>query len=212
MPEETRRNSLFNIKGSAQGIAQANAQAPFRSKFLATHFQKLENLERDLIRLPTKDEFIFLQSAAQFNAFTFIPFIARPYHIEHLYATTYSISARVIEAMMELYDSGMIAAITLCISDSMIKRNPKVIDNLMAMSSTRGNVSILFGWVHAKVALAQTEEHHFVIEGSGNWSENAKYEQYLMANSRGLFEFRQELFALTSIRWKVVDGKLEKVN
>ncbi|WP_241652580.1 phospholipase D-like domain-containing protein [Leeuwenhoekiella marinoflava] len=153
-----------------------------------------------------------MQSAASFNAFTFIPFIAKPFHIEHLYATTYSISRRVIEALMEMHDSGMIARVTLLISDSMIKRNPQTIDNLLAMQSTRGNVEVLFGWIHAKVALARTAAHHFVVEGSGNWSENAKYEQYTFAESRGLFEFRKELFAQTEIRYKTVAGKLVPVN
>ena len=193
-------------------MAKAKASLPYRSKYLATHFKKLESLEEDLHRLPTKDEFIFLQSAASFNAFTFIPFIAKPFHIEHLYATTYSISRRVIDAIMELHDSGMIARVTLLISDSMIKRNPQTIDNLLAMQSTRGNVKVLFGWIHAKVALARTAEHHFVVEGSGNWSENAKYEQYTFAESRGLFEFRKELFAHTEIRYKTVAGKLVPVN
>lgn len=204
--------SLFDLNKRKEEVAKAKASLPYRSKYLATHFKKLESLEKDLHRLPTKDEFIFLQSAASFNAFTFIPFIAKPFHIEHLYATTYSISRRVIDAIMELHDSGMIARVTLLISDSMIKRNPQTIDNLLAMQSTRGNVEVLFGWIHAKVALAKTAEHHFVVEGSGNWSENAKYEQYTFAESRGLFEFRKELFAVTEIRYKTVKGKLVPVN
>ena len=204
--------SLFDLNKRKEEVAKAKSSLPYRSKYLATHFKKLESLEQDLHRLPTKDEFIFLQSAASFNAFTFIPFIAKPFHIEHLYATTYSISRRVIDAIMELHDSGMIARVTLLISDSMIKRNPQTIDNLLAMQSTRANVEVLFGWIHAKVALIRTAEHHFVVEGSGNWSDNAKYEQYTFAESRGLFEFRKELFAQTEIRYKTVAGKLVPVN
>ena len=204
--------SLFDLNKRKEEVAKAKASLPYRSKYLATHFKKLESLEEDLHRLPNKDEFIFLQSAASFNAFTFIPFIAKPFHIEHLYATTYSISRGVIDAIMELHDSGMIARVTLLISDSMIKRNPQTIDNLLAMQSTRANVEVLFGWIHAKVALIRTAEHHFVVEGSGNWSDNAKYEQYTFAESRGLFEFRKELFAHTEIRYKTVAGKLVPVN
>lgn len=92
----------------------------------------------------------------------------------------------------------------------MIKRNPTTIDNLVAMASTRANIEVLFGWVHAKVALIKTEENHYVVEGSGNWSENAKYEQYLLGNNKGLFDFRKELFELTQMRWKAVKGKLVK--
>jgi hypothetical protein len=33
-----------------------------------------------------------------------------------------------------------------------------------------------------------------VIEGSGNWAENAHFEQYVFANSKGLYDFRLQLF------------------
>ena len=76
----------------------------------------------------------------------------------------------------------------------MIKRNPKTIDNLKAMCTSRPNLKVLYAWSHAKVCLMKTHEFNFVIEGSGNWAENAHYEQYLFANSKGLYDFRLQLF------------------
>ena len=75
------------------------------------------------------------------------------------------------------------------------------IDNLLEMAKSRPNVTVLYAWVHAKVCLLLTHEHHYVIEGSGNWSENAHYEQYVFANSKGLYDFRMKLFT---------DSKLKK--
>lgn len=173
----------------------------FTSKYLAAHYRKVSSLENDLMRVPTPEEFFFLQSDTAFNAFTFIPLVAKIYPIKELHASTYSISRKVVEALIELHDSGKIERITLLVSDSMIKRNPLVIDNLMAMASTRPNVTVLYAWVHAKVCLLQTHEHHYVIEGSGNWSENAHYEQYVFANSKELYDFRMKLFT---------DSKLKK--
>jgi hypothetical protein len=46
----------------------------------------------------------------------------------------------------------------------------------------------------------QTDEGHYIVEGSGNWSENAMYEQYLFANSKSVYEFRKELFNNVTIR------------
>lgn len=158
-------------------------------------------LEEDLFRVPTREEFFFLQSDNAFNAFTFIPLIAKRESIKQLYASTYSISRRVIESLIELHDAGLIEQLTLLISDSMIKRNPITIDNLMAMKNSRPNMQVLYAWVHAKVCLLQTHENFYVIEGSGNWSENAYYEQYVFANSKGLFDFRKQLFT---------DSKLKK--
>jgi hypothetical protein len=173
----------------------------FTSKYLAAHYQKVSSLENDLMRVPTQEEFFFLQSDTAFNAFTFIPLVAKMYPIKHLYASTYSISRKVIEALIEMHDKGQIECITLLISDSMIKRNPIVIDNLMAMASSRPNLKVLYAWVHAKVCLLETHESYYVIEGSGNWSENAHYEQYIFANSKGLYDFRMGLFT---------DSKLKK--
>jgi hypothetical protein len=166
----------------------------FTSKYIASHYQKIQNLDNDLNRIPTLEEFFFLQTDKAFNAFTFIPFVANVFPVKELYASTYSISRKVIDALIELHDKGMIEQITLLISDSMIKRNPVTIDNLKAMCSSRPNIKVLYAWSHAKVCLLQTHDFYFVIEGSGNWAENAHYEQYLFANSKGLFDFRKQLF------------------
>ena len=170
------------------------------SKFLLTHFEKVSKLEEDLMRLPTPEEFIFLQTDNSFNAFTFIPMICKVFSVKELYASTYSISRKVIEALVELHDSGCIEQITLMISDSMIKRNPVTVDNLMSMAKSRANFTVNYAWSHAKVCLLKTEDAHYVIEGSGNWAENAHYEQYLFANSKGLYDFRQKLFTEAKLR------------
>lgn len=198
------RNKYFDIFPKEEKIANAiieEQQKKWVTKYLATHFQKVAALEEDLFRVPTREEFFFLQSDNAFNAFTFIPLIAKRESIKQLYASTYSISRRVIESLIELHDAGLIEQLTLLISDSMIKRNPITIDNLMAMKNSRPNMQVLYAWVHAKVCLLQTHENFYVIEGSGNWSENAYYEQYVFANSKGLFDFRKQLFT---------DSKLKK--
>lgn len=169
------------------------------SKYVAKHFQKIESLENDLNRVPTSDEFFFLQTDKAFNAFTFIPFIGKSFPIKELHASTYSISRKVIDALIEMHDKGMIEKVTLLISDSMIKRNPITIENLKAMCTTRPNIKVFYAWTHAKVCLLKTHDFHFVIEGSGNWAENAHYEQYMLANSKGLYDFRLQLFTTINL-------------
>lgn len=70
----------------------------------------------------------------------------------------------------------------------------------------------MFTWSHAKVAMLETKDDFFVIEGSGNWSENACYEQYVFANSKGLFNFRKELFDNVNIRYIADQNGLRKNN
>ena len=191
-------NKFFDLThkslAPASGDPTSAVSPNFTSKYLLGHYQKLKRLDRDLQRLPEEEEFFFLQTDGAFNAFTFIPFVCRSMSIKELYASTYSISRRTIEALVELHDAGKVDKITLLISDSMRKRNPVTMDLLFALASSRPNIEVKFAWVHAKVCLLRTISGFYCIEGSGNWSENAHYEQYVFANSKGLYDFRKELF------------------
>ena len=191
---QEKRNRFFDFNIASEPKKEEKLNELWTSKYIASHFQKIQSLENDLSKVPTADEFFFLQSDKAFNAFTFIPFVAKTYPVKELYASTYSISRKVIEALIELHDKGMIEQITLLISESMIKRNPTTIENLKAMCISRPNIKVLYAWSHAKVCILKTHDFHFVIEGSGNWAENAHYEQYLFANSKGLYDFRLQLF------------------
>ena len=193
-------NRFFNPGIKKEEKKEEKLSELFVSKYIAAHYQKITSLENDLSRVPTPEEFFFLQSDTAFNAFTFIPMVAKTYPIKELYASTYSISRKVIDALVELHDKGMVEQVTLLISESMIKRNPVTIDNLMAMCTSRPNFKVQYAWSHAKVCLLQTHDFHFVIEGSGNWAENAQYEQYLFANSKGLYDFRLQLFTNSKLK------------
>ena len=196
----TNKNRFFDAFAPKEEIKKEKPSALFVSKYVNGHYQKIASLENDLMRVPTPEEFFFLQSDAAFNAFTFIPFVAKAHPIKELHASTYSISRKVIEALVEMHDKGMIEQVTLLISDSMIKRNPVTIDYLMSVCASRANFKALYAWSHAKVCLIRTHDFHFVIEGSGNWSENAYYEQYVFGNSKGLYDFRMELFTNSNLK------------
>ncbi len=193
-------NRYFNYKALSEEKKEEKISELYTSKYLVFHFEKIKSLVESLNRLPTPEEIFFLQSDNAFNAFTFIPFIARHFPIKNLYASTYSISRKVIDALVELHDRGMVERATIMISDSMIKRNPSTIENLMAMASSRPNLTVQFAWSHAKVCLLETEDSHYVIEGSGNWSENAHYEQYVLTNSKNVYDFRLQLFTNSNLK------------
>lgn len=190
---------------------EASASGSFVSKYLAAHYQKVANVKKDLTRLPEAEEFFFLQSDNSFNAFTFIPVVLENQSAKKMFVTTYSINKRVINALVELYQSGKVDEITLLISDTMLRRNAMVTDLLSAVNREFANINVLFAWVHAKVCLIETNNAHYVIEGSGNWNENAYYEQYTFANSKGLYDFRMKLFTEVQIRHKAINGSIVKI-
>lgn len=205
-------NPFFELPNTKDDVTPIHRPSgSFISKYLAAHYQKVSSVKKDLKRLPEADEFFFLQSDNSFNAFTFIPVVLEDQSASHLYATTYSINKQVINALVELHKTGKVDQITLCISDTMIRRNPVTTDLLAAISREYANINVLFSWVHAKVCLIETKNAHYVIEGSGNWSENAYYEQYTFANSKGLFDFRMKLISEVQIRHRMVNGEILKM-
>lgn len=201
---------LFNINKISEEQTHQKMSSSFKSKYINSHFEKIANLDKDLDRLPTEEEFFFLQTENSFNAFTFIPKILQQESIHELYASTYSLSRRVVNALIELHDVGYIDRITLLVSDSLIKRNPVTIDLMCSLVTSYPNMKVYFGWNHSKVALARTQSGYYVIEGSGNWSENAHIEQYIFSNSKQVYEFRKQIFTESDIRYTADERGLTK--
>lgn len=192
-------NKFFDITQRKEEKEKQTSEH-FISKYLVCHYQKIKSLNKELQRLPSSEEFFFLQSDVSFNAFTFIPLIGEKEAITELYASTYSLSKKVIDALIQLHDEGILEKITLMVSDSLIKRNPATIDYVQAQISSRANFKVIFSWTHAKVAICKTKDNFYVIEGSGNWASNAQYEQYIFANSKGVYDFRKKLFTESKLR------------
>ncbi|MFD2824795.1 phospholipase D-like domain-containing protein [Lacinutrix iliipiscaria] len=205
-------NKFFTLPDNDVSRAiETSASGSFVSKYLAAHYQKVASVKKDIKRLPESEEFFFLQSDNSFNAFTFIPVVLEHQTAKHLMATTYSINKRVINALVELHRNGLVDRITLLVSDTMLRRNPVITDLLASVNREYANINVLFAWVHAKVCLIETKEAHYVIEGSGNWSDNAYYEQYTFANCAKLFAFREKLFTDVQIRHKAINGEIIKL-
>lgn len=191
---------LFDLSARRAAQQAEEKSEQYLSKYLLAHFQKISNLKKELRRLPSEKEFMFLHTDKQFNAFTFIALVVEQVTVKHMYACTYSLSRKVIDALIELHDKGRIEQITLLISESMLHRVPKSMDYLQTLVANRKGIKVQFAWVHAKIALLETHDAHYVIEGSGNWSENSSVEQYLFARDADLFRFRESVFTETPIK------------
>jgi hypothetical protein len=163
------------------------------STLLNKHTEKIKSVE-ELVRKPTKGEAVYLQTDKAFNAFTFIPYVANTEQIKELSAVTYAVNRQVIDALIHLYDTGKVERINLLVSECLLKRSPLVADYLQSVCKQRTNITVLYAWTHAKVCLIETYENKYIIEGSGNWSANAHFEQYVWTNDDFVFDFRKEIF------------------
>lgn len=190
-----QENKFFSLNAIKETPAQKR-EGVF-STYLNHHLEKIKKVE-DLIRIPQEGEIFYIFTENAFNAFTLIPFIAKRYFIKEIFASTYSISRRVVEALQELQQSGKVGEVTLLISDSMIKRNPVTIETLEAVVRSNPNFKTKYYWNHSKVtlikAVLEEQEFNLVMEGSGNWSENAQLEQYTITNHPEVYDFYKTMF------------------
>jgi hypothetical protein len=162
--------------------------------YLSSHELRVSGLHDLCGRLPLPGELMMLWTLKQFNAFTFIPYIIQySGPIRELAFSTYSLSTKVIDSLVVLLDKGMIDRVHITISDSVKFRIPRVVDHLSSLMATRGEqISLLYGWNHSRVTLMRTDTGHYLVEGSGNFTENAQHEQYIFLNSVELWHFRKQ--------------------
>ncbi|WP_421977838.1 hypothetical protein [Roseivirga seohaensis] len=187
--------SLSEEKKEVKAEPQAQAETQDRSeilrtKFIQKHFLKIKNLKNLVGDFPLPGQVYFLFTLKSFNAFTFIVYTIKNVGIiDCLSLSTYSLNERILNSIIKWYDKGQIKQINITISDSIRHRMPKVNDLLELYSADR-NINITRAWNHSKITLIKVASHHFVIEGSGNFSENAMHEQYIWTNDPEVYDFR----------------------
>lgn len=185
-------SKFFSLEEIASKAIDQSKSEIHRDKFVSIHERKIESIKQLAGDLPGNGEIFFIWTDNSFNAFTFIPYVIKQCKtIERLIISTYSINARIVDALIRYVDMERILQADILISDSMKYRMPKVVDHLSSVILPRKEIiRVLYGWNHSKVTLMEAAGHHFLVEGSGNWSENSRNEQYIFMNSRAAFEFR----------------------
>lgn len=162
------------------------------AKFLSFHYLAINNINELTNDLPSQDAIHFIWTLKSFNTFTFIQYIiSKAGMIDDLTLSSYNVSRVVILSLMELVDGGYIANLTIIISDVAKTRFPQNFDLLNLESSKRKNVLVKYVWNHSKVATALCGDQYYVIEGSGNFADNSRHEQYIFLNNKDIYNFRK---------------------
>lgn len=178
IPDNNLENNLEG-KSAAKLVAYENLQT-----------SKIKIIQENIPVPPKPGEVIFCYTTNQFNTMAFIVWIIRTIgKIRSLTITTYSIGATSINTIMKWYDAGHIEEIYFYIASYTKRISPKNIDLLTSQASARDRVTVSFGFNHSKILLAETDYGHFVITGSGNFSENAYNEQYTICNDERIYKF-----------------------
>lgn len=165
------------------------------SRFFSRRFEsmltfKLNSLKELCGRLPRENEVFFIETKKSFTAFTFIVYLIKNAgQVRHLYIATYSTNERIINALLRWRAKGLIGGIHLHISETIKFRMPKIYERLVQLRQS-GEVELSFAWSHKKITCLDTTAGYFVVEGSGNYGENAMEEQYVFLKNKDVYEFR----------------------
>ena len=189
-------SNLFSLSelGKAKAPTPPDESRAKSIRFEEAHLRRIENIKNLCGELPSGNEILFLWACNSFNAFTFIPYVIKYSGlIEELCFSTYSINSRIVEALIRWYDKRVILSVTIYIADSIKYRMPDVVTLLEEQAKQR-QIKIIYAWNHSKVQLLKSGDNYFVVEGSGNFSENAANEQYIFLNSKEVYEFRRGCF------------------
>lgn len=165
------------------------------SRFFSRRFEtmltfKLNSLKELCGRLPRENEAFFIETKKSFTAFTFIVYLIKNAgQVRHLYIATYSTNERIINALLRWREKGLIGSIHLHISETIKFRMSKIYERLMLLHQD-GEIELSFAWSHKKITCLNTSAGFFVVEGSGNYGENAMEEQYVFLKNKEVYEFR----------------------
>lgn len=161
-------------------------------RFLRIQGHKVVSLKELVKKLPDEDEVYFIWTISSFTGFTFIPLIISECGIiDELTLATFSINKRILNALVKLIQDEKILKVNILISDALQYQLPKVYEQLQGIIAHHGNITVRYGWNHAKIACIRSGDQKFVVEGSGNWGENAQHEQYIFTRSNKIYEFRK---------------------
>lgn len=164
----------------------------YSQRFESVLVFKINNLRELCGRLPEDGEVFFIETRKSFSAFTFIAYLIRHTGlVRHLYIATYSTNERIINALLHWHKKNMLADIHLHVSETLKFRMPKIFARLTELHRG-GVITLTWSWSHKKVACIDTPQGCFVVEGSGNYGENAMTEQYIFLKNRQVYEFRSD--------------------
>jgi hypothetical protein len=188
-------NFSFNLKGfdkNAENIIPKDENIELSDKLLKRYVNKtcqiIEKIKE--IGLPKQGEQLRLITTKAFNSIAIIKHIADRETIKSGKLVIFAINQYAARLLIDLKKEGKLNNTVLIVSSI---RNPGIKAKCIAVELLKEHFKIIFITSHAKIAILETEKgNYYNIEGSGNFSYNARLEQYVIDNEKGLFGFSNQ--------------------
>ncbi len=121
---------------------------------------KLNSLKELCGRLPKENEAFFIETKKSFTAFTFIVYLIK--------------------------NAGQVRHLYIATYST----NERIINERLLQLHRDGEIELSFAWSHKKITCLDATSGYYVVEGSGNYGENAMEEQYVFLQNKEVYEFR----------------------
>jgi hypothetical protein len=129
-----------------------------------------------------------------FNAIVVIDYLLKKYELVEIYIAVYRMNLLSVNKLKSIIDDGNVKCFILLSSFFREnKRYERWAEELLMYAKNKKDVQISFAVNHAKVFIAKTKDNrHIVFEGSGNLSDNARIEQYLIEDNELTYNFHKQ--------------------
>lgn len=156
------------------------------------HFRSARALE-DLCVEPKAGEQWRIVTEKAFNAYALILHVVSTRVIDELCLAVYRINEPTVEAIIEMVTDGRIRKAVFIISSffNQTKKPERWAMRLKEFADAHPRCRHVYTHNHAKVVCIRSGKDHFVFEGSGNMSDNARIEQYLYENNEETYNFHK---------------------
>jgi hypothetical protein len=137
-----------------------------------------------------------------FNAMTVVVALSQRYDIRRVTMAVYRMNMWSVDKIKDIAGSGVTVNLLL---SSFFRENKKYEEwcrQIEAYSNSTDLLRVGFAMSHAKICLIKTDcGRHIVFEGSGNLSDNARVEQYMLEDCKEAFDFHEGWIL------DIIDGK-----
>jgi len=182
---------LFNDDKN-KSVTKSKSSA-IKIKAMQFKLLRLKNLD-SIVTLPKKDEMFVIKTKGAFDAITFLDLLVdKNNYLDEVYLASYGLSKNTINTFRYYLENKQIGTLSLLGSKSFRARFPNEYIKLLKLSNDF-NFNVFLTDSHAKIYLFKIHNNFYVVEGSGNLTMNAKFEQYTFTNSRQMFNFFREDF------------------
>ena len=160
---------------------------------IKTHQERYRQLS-DMTAIPKPGEQYLIVTEKKFNAFTIISGVVEKGIIDEMYLAVYRTNQSTTNAIIDYINNGKILRGAMIISNffQQTVQSEKWTANLVLFTEEHPRFKVAFVQSHAKVIALRAGSNHYVLEGSGNMTQNAMIEQYRYENSKEVFNFHKQ--------------------